>query len=102
MSWHGTALRCEGISDEEIAVIRNMEIDKINLSDKEKGLFILAMKSHADPHSITDEDFVRLREAGATDQEIVEIIEVVCLGDCLSRFADTLNIGPDPWLTYKP
>jgi len=77
-----------------------MEIDKVNLSEKEKLLFILAIKCHADPQSVTDEDFTKLREIGTTDQEIVELIEVVNLGSCLARFADTIKISPEPWQTY--
>lgn len=81
-------------------MIRNMEIDKVNLSEKEKLLFTLAIKCHADPQSVTDEEFANLREVGATDQEIVELIEVVNLGNCLARFADTIKISPEPWQTY--
>jgi len=90
-----------GVNDAEIANIRNMDIDKIDLSEKEKRLFAFALKAHADPHSIIDEDFARLRETGVTDQEIVEAIEVMNFGDSINRFCDTLGISPDVFLTYE-
>jgi alkylhydroperoxidase family enzyme len=90
-----------GVNDEEIANIRNMDVDKMDLPEKEKRLFALALKAHADPHSVTDEDFSGLREVGVTDQEIVEILEVTNFGDSINRFCDTLGIGPDAFLTYE-
>jgi alkylhydroperoxidase family enzyme len=77
-----------------------MEFEKIGISEKEKGLLSLALKAHADPHSVTDGDFERLRDAGVSDQEIVETIEVTNFGDSINRFCDTLEIGPDVFLTY--
>lgn len=90
-----------GVNDEEIANIRNMDVDKMDLPEKEKRLFALALKAHADPHSVTDEDFARLHEVGVTDQEIVEILEVMNFGDSINRFCDTLGIPPDTFLTYE-
>jgi len=78
-----------------------LEIDQINFSEKEKRLFALAVKAHADPYSVTDDEFAQLREAGVTDSELVETIEVVNLGDGINRFCDTLGIGPDAFLTYE-
>jgi len=89
-----------GVNDEEIELIRNMEYDKLDLPEKERMLFAFAIKAHADPHAIGEEDFVPLREAGATEQEIVEIIEVTNFGDSINRFCDALGIGTDNFLTY--
>jgi len=90
-----------GVDDEEIEKIRNMEVEKLNLSEKEKGLFTLALKIHADPHSVTDEEFSRLRKDEVNDQEIVEIIEVTNFGDSINRFCDALGIAADAFLTYE-
>ena len=90
-----------GVDDAEIEKIRNMEFDKIDLSEKEKRLFVFGVKVHADPHSVSDEDIARLREVKVTDQEIVEVIEVVNYGDSINRFCDALGIGADAFLTYE-
>jgi alkylhydroperoxidase family enzyme len=78
-----------------------MDIDRMGLPEKEKRLFAMAIKAHADPHSVSDEDFEGLRQVGVTDQEIVEILEVMNFGDSINRFCDTLKIGPDAFLTYE-
>lgn len=90
-----------GVDDAEIEQIRNMEFDKMDLSEKERRLFAFGVKVHADPHSVTDGDIARLREVEATDQEIVEVIEVVNFGDSINRFCDALGIGTDAFLTYE-
>jgi len=89
-----------GVDDQEIELIRNMEFDKLDLPEKERRLFAFAIKAKADPHSTGPEDFVFLREAGVTDQEIVEVIEVTNFGDAINRLCDALGIGSDAFLTY--
>jgi alkylhydroperoxidase family enzyme len=89
-----------GVSDEEIEFIRNMEFDKLDLPEKERKLFVFAIKAQADPHAMGEEDFASLREAGTTDQEIVEILEVTNFGNAINLFCDALGIGADNFLTY--
>lgn len=76
-------------------MIRNMELDKVSFSEKEKRLFSFALKAHADSNSLTDEDFFGLREVGVTDKEIVEIVEVMNMGDNIIRFCNIMGIEPD-------
>lgn len=90
-----------GVDDAEIEKIRNLEFDKLDLPEKERHLFVLALKVHADPHSVTDEDIARLREVEVTDQEIVEIIEAMNYGNDINRFCDALGIGADVFLSYE-
>ena len=90
-----------GVDDKEIELIRNMTFDQLDLPEKERRLFAFAIKAHADPHSIEDEDFILLREVDVTDQEIVEVIEVINFGDAINRFCDVLAIGADAFLTYE-
>ncbi len=78
-----------------------MEADKLDLPEKERRLFTLAIKAHADPHAVTDEEFVRLREVGVTDREIVEILATMNYGDEINRFCDTLGIAADNFLSYE-
>ena len=84
-----------GLDDREIGKIRDMDVERLDLTEKEKRLFTFALKVHADPHSLSDEDFVGLREEGTSDQEIVEIIEVTNYGDSINRLCDALHIGAD-------
>lgn len=69
-----------------------MEVDKIDFSEKEKRLFFFTIKVKIDSNSIGDEDFVELREAGVTDQEIVHALELMYYSDSLDSFRAILGI----------
>ncbi|MBI4456930.1 MAG: hypothetical protein HY644_13680 [Acidobacteria bacterium] len=70
------------------------------LSPKEARLFRFAIQTYGDPHSVTAEKIVALRNDGVTDQEIVEILEVMNLGSSFNYFCDALDIHADPFLNY--
>ena len=90
----------EGLQDDQISSVRSFDIDKLDLSPKEKKIYDFVMKVNGDPHSITDEDVESLRSLGVTDQQIVEAIEVMNFGNSINAFADALGIGPEEFLTY--
>jgi alkylhydroperoxidase family enzyme len=100
VSFHGTALRDEGVADEQIAAARAFDPDRAGFSPKERALFDFVMKVNGDPHSITDEDVEALRALGVTDAELVEAIETLNTGNNTNVFCDALAIGADPFLTY--
>jgi alkylhydroperoxidase family enzyme len=50
-----------------------MEVD----NDKEKAILEHAWKCSVDPTSLTDEDFVKLKKVGLSDEEIVEVQEMI-------------------------
>ena len=58
------------------------------------------LKANGDPHSIAAADVEALREYGTTDSEIVEALETLNTGNNFNVFCDSLDIGPDPFLTY--
>ncbi len=41
-----------------------------------------------------------LRVLGASDQQIVEVLEVMNFGNSINVFCDVLGIPADPFLTY--
>lgn len=100
VSFHATAMKAAGASDEEVKSAISFDPDKLGLSEKERALFEYAMKANGDPHSITPEDIQDLRDLGATDWELVETIETVNTGNSFNVFAGALNLGPDDFLTY--
>ena len=75
-------------------------MDQIDLSPKERQLFTFALKAADDPHSIGDADLEAIRVLGATDQQIVEVLEVMNFGNSINVFCDVLAIPADPFLTY--
>jgi uncharacterized peroxidase-related enzyme len=100
VSFHATAMRNAGASDDEVKAALEFDPDRLGFSRKEKLLFNYALKANGDPHSISPDDISLLREAGVTDQEIVETLETVNTGNSFNMINGALNIGPDDFLTY--
>ena len=100
VSFHATAMLNAGASDDEVKAALKFDPDQVGLNEKERALFNYAMKANGDPHSITPADIAELRELGATDWELVEVIETVNTGNAFNTFAGALNIGTDEFLTY--
>lgn len=48
-------------------------------SDKERAILEHAWKSSVDPVNLTNEDFAKLKRAGLSEEEIVEIQEIVAV-----------------------
>ena len=100
VSFHATAMLGAGATDTEVKAALQFDPDQLDLTDKERALFNYAMKANGDPHGVTEADIAELRKFGATDWELVEIIETVNTGNAFNTFAGALNIGTDNFLTY--
>lgn len=72
----------------------------MDLSAKERRLFDFALKAREDPHGIRDADIEGLRALGTTDQQLVEVLEVMNFGNSINLFCDALGIRADDFLTY--
>ncbi len=91
---HRGALRAMGLSDEEITRIEE-DLDNADFSKKEKSLIDFARKSNASPLRISDEDFSSVKQAGATEAEIVEALGVMELFTAFNKFLDSLQVEVD-------
>jgi uncharacterized peroxidase-related enzyme len=100
VSFHATAMRNAGASDEEVKAALAFDPDRIGLSEKEKALFNYALKANGDPHSIELSDIEQLRKVGATDSDLVETLETVNTGNSFNLINGALNVGPDDFLSY--
>jgi uncharacterized peroxidase-related enzyme len=100
VSFHATALRNAGASDEEVAAALEFDPDRIGLSEKEKALFNYALKANGDPHSIVPADIEELRRTGASDSDLVETLETVNTGNSFNLINGALNVGADEFLSY--
>ena len=56
VSFHATAMRDAGASDEEVQAALSFDSEAMGLSEKEQALFEFAMKANGDPHGITRAD----------------------------------------------
>ncbi len=100
VSFHATAMRNAGASDEEVQAAITFDPDRIALSEKERALFNYALKANGDPHSIEPDDIAAIRRVGVTDAEIVEALETVNTGNSFNLINGALNVGPDDFLDY--
>lgn len=100
VSFHATALRGAGASEEEVRAALEFDPDRIGLSEKEKALFNYALKANGDPHSIVPADIEELRRKGASDGDLVETLETVNTGNSFNLINGALNVGPDDFLSY--
>jgi uncharacterized peroxidase-related enzyme len=100
VSFHATALRNAGASDEEVAAALEFDPDRIGLSEKEKALFNYALKANGDPHSIVPADIEEVRRKGASDSDLVETLETVNTGNSFNLINGALNVGADDFLSY--
>jgi len=100
VSFHATALRNAGASDDEVKAALAFDPDRIGLTDKEKALFDFALKANGDPHSMLPADIEAVRKSGATDSDLVETLETVNTGNSFNLINGALNVGADDFLNY--
>jgi uncharacterized peroxidase-related enzyme len=91
---HRGALKSIGVSDEEIGRIEE-NVEKADFSEKEKALIVFARKANLDPVNIPDADFQALRQAGASDAEIIEALGVMEVFTSFNKFLDSLQVAID-------
>lgn len=82
------AASMDGVSPEKIAAAFEYERSPL-FTDAERAALVVAQGAGQTPNAVSDEDFVELRKHFDEDQ-IVEIVTVICLFGWLNRFNDTM------------
>lgn len=75
--FHESALEHIGIENEQIADLKNLEIQETGFSETEAVVLKFAQKAAEDPHSIADEDLQALRDLGFSERELLEILDCI-------------------------
>lgn len=91
---HTGALRAIGVTDDEIKVIEE-NLAQANFSAKELALISFARKANTTPLRISDEEFSAVKQAGASDAEIIEALGVMELFTSFNKFLDALQVEID-------
>lgn len=91
---HAGMLKSTGVTDEELERIEN-NIEKADFSPKEAALIAFARKANSAPLKVTDEEVEKVKEAGASDAEIVEVLGVMELYVGYNKFLDSLAVEID-------
>jgi len=69
------ALRSFGLDDEQIELL-GTEPESTDLKEKDKALFLLAVKALREPGSMNEDDIRRLKEMGWADADIFDALNV--------------------------
>jgi len=94
VSAHTAALKSIGVDDRELKAIEQ-DLDKTDLSAKEKALLNFARNANKAPLSITDAEFGALKASGASKAEIVEALGVMEVFTSFNKFLDSLQVELD-------
>ncbi len=94
VSAHTVSLKSIGLSDEEIKNIQE-NIEKADFNVKEKALIGFARKANLEPLKISEVEFQSLRQAGASDAEIIEALGVMEVFTSFNKFLDSLQVDID-------
>lgn len=90
---HSGALKSLGVGDDELAAIREGRLEEAGFDEKERALVALMRKANLTPHDVSDEDFRKARDAGASDAEIVEAYGVMETFAAFNRFLDSVEVS---------
>jgi uncharacterized peroxidase-related enzyme len=101
VAFHATAMRNGGANTDEISAARGFDASGLDLSEKERALFEFALKANGDPHAIVRADVEAVKALGASDADLVEVLETVNTGNSFNLFAGALNVGADNFLQYS-
>src|SRR5947209_11904598 len=75
VSFHATALRSAGASDEEVRAALEFDPDRIGLSEKEKALFNYALKANEDTKSNVPDDIDELHRKDVSVSDLDETLD---------------------------
>lgn len=68
------------------------------LSDRRKAMLRYATKLTRSPADMTADDVDTLRQAGFTDRDVLDIVEVTAYYAYVNRIADGLGVADEPWI----
>jgi uncharacterized peroxidase-related enzyme len=77
--FHESALSELGADAAEIDALSELEIAETGFEPAEEIVLRFSQKAATDPHAITDDDFLALRELGLSEPEILEILDCIAL-----------------------
>lgn len=93
--FHTERLSSEGVDPAEIDQLRRAEIESSAFTEREYEILRFTEAVAGDFTDVTDADVDRLRAAGVTDPEIVELVDCIALHVHTAVFQDALGLVHD-------
>jgi uncharacterized peroxidase-related enzyme len=91
MEHHGAALHLL-TKDEQLVKGLKEDYRNVNLDEKTKAILDYSVKLTVKPHSVKDEHVQKLRVAGCTDIEILDICQITSYVNFVNRMAEGLGV----------
>lgn len=88
---HSGALKAIGVSAEEVGRIET-DLEQADFIDKERALIRFSRKANQAANDVTDEEFLAVRDTGASDAEIIEALGVMEVFTAFNKFLDALEV----------
>jgi len=101
MEAHAADFRSEGGDDETTKRLK-LDYRKADLTPRERALCDYAVKLTEDPGNIGPDDLKPLREAGLTDKDIHDAVQVIAYFNYINRIADALGTDLEPEMPPRP
>ena len=102
ISYLGTLIKKMGATDAEVDALRRLDVTPLGFSEREQGLFDLAVKANAEARKVSRADWDHLRDdLGATDEEIMETLVTVNTVHNFNLITCATGGGKEPWYTYN-
>ena len=91
---HVNMLIAIGFGPEEVERVEN-DLENADFTEKELALIAFARRANSDPVRLSDAEFAMVKDAGATDAEIVEALGVMEVFTGFNKFLDSLSVVSD-------
>lgn len=92
---HGAALYSVTKNNELVEGVKE-DYQKSPLDKKTKAILDYAVLLTKNPHAVTDEEVEKLRKAGCTDTEILDVCQITSYFNYVNRMADGLGVQLEP------
>lgn len=100
MESHEADLRAE-VHDNELVTRIQEDYRSANLSEPERRLLDFATKLTLSPTEMQQPDVAGLREAGFSDETILDAVQTISYFNYANRLMDALGIEPEPGMRHR-
>ena len=99
MESHEKDLRSVVESDNQLQAVQN-DYRTAGLTARETALLGYAVKLTQEPRTVGRADLEGLREAGFTDEQLVDAVQCIGYFNFINRVLDGLGVDPEPGMRY--
>jgi uncharacterized peroxidase-related enzyme len=99
MESHEKDLRSAVAGDEQVRAVQD-DYRAAGLPPREVALLDYAVKLTRDPRAVGRGDLDALREAGYTDEQLVDAVQCIGYFNFINRVLDGLGVDPEPGMRY--